>query len=168
MQDSAPFSHNEQFGAATAMVAGNLAPRLDESGEPLLHVMKIASKQTDPVCRTIAVLHEVVGDGVCSLEQLQGIFEPVIVDGVTTLTQRHKEPFRTWIERVALNPFAVPVMLACLWDKMDRLSKASVMNGDQIDLLEQYQWATSRLLSGRMSLDPPVPEQQLVQIDGIH
>lgn len=134
--------------------------QVDSAGQPIImHVLRVALKQTHPVCRIAALLHDIVEDTSVTIQWLRELhIHETIVDTVDSLTRRDKETYTEYIERVAENAWAIPVKIADLMDNMD-LSRFpnGVVTGRFIDLMKRYRKALARLTTGQ-------PMSDLVQI----
>lgn len=111
----------------------------DKAGAPyILHPLRMMLTLDTEIERTIAVLHDVVEDSDCTLEDLRGEgFPEEVVTAVDALTRRDGESYEDLVERARANPLARRVKLADLEDNMDtrRMSEFSEM---EIERLRKY------------------------------
>lgn len=148
------------FESMLLLATINHAGQVDKAGQPyILHVLRVAIKQTHPVCRLAALLHDLIEDTNITLQGLQDLDIPdIIVDTVDSLTRKPGENYSNYIERLAENAWAIPVKIADLTDNMDasRLPNG-VSTGKDVDRMRRYRKALDRLTKGK-------PMSDLVQI----
>ena len=103
------------------------AHQFDKGGYPyILHPLHVAEHMDDEDSTIVALLHDVVEDTNCTLQNLAGTFSPTIVDAVDAVTRREGEDYFDYIRRVATNEIARKVKTADLIHNLDesRLSDA--------------------------------------------
>ena len=93
----------------------------DKAGLPyLLHPLRIMMQMDSLEKMIIAALHDVVEDSQWTLEGLRREgFSETIVNAVDSLSRREGETYDAYIERVKLNPTAIPIKLGDLKDNAD-------------------------------------------------
>jgi len=105
----------EARASAVAMIGAYFGRRVDKAGEPMVaHSLTVAQRVTmaglPDLHQTVALLHDIVEDTDCTIEDLQEMYFPsVIVEAVRVLTHAPGERYTTYIERVATNPIAAEV-----------------------------------------------------------
>jgi len=110
-----------QLADAIALASALHSSQFDFSGEPyILHCIRIMMNFTDPVLRTVAILHDVVEDTDITIENLRELgFSETVLTAVNTLTRVGSEPYENYIQRVKNNALARAIKLADLKDNMD-------------------------------------------------
>lgn len=148
------------FESMIMLATINHAGQIDDAGQPIImHILRVALKQTHIVCSIAALLHDIVEDTTVTLDGLRdlGVHE-TIIDTVDSLTRRENETYTNYIERLADDAWAIPVKIADLTDNMDvsRMPNG-VVTGKNIDRMRRYRKAFKRLTEGQ-------PISDLVQI----
>lgn len=126
------------------------AGQTDKAGEPyILHPLRVMGMMATEHERVVAVLHDVLEDSDILYGELFDEGVPIeLLDALDALTKRKGEDYRTYIDRVALNPLAVKVKLADIADNLmaDRVSRIPASDADR--LFVKYQSARHRLRYG--------------------
>ncbi len=93
----------------------------DKAGAPyILHPLRLMMQMKSETERIVAVLHDLIEDTACSLEELSKAgYSQEILDALDCLTRRHDETYSAFIDRVKENPLAVKVKLADLEDNLN-------------------------------------------------
>ena len=104
----------------------------DKAGAPyILHPLRLMMQMESEMERIVAVLHDIIEDTACSLDELSKAgYSQEILGALDCLTRRHDETYNTFIERVKKNPLAVKVKIADLEDNLDIKRLASVTEKD--------------------------------------
>jgi (p)ppGpp synthase/HD superfamily hydrolase len=104
----------------------------------VLHPLRLMHKLTTDQEMAVALLHDVVEDTPCSLEDLrnEGIPQEV-VDAIDCLTKRKGEDSEKSIDRVAANPLARRVKIADLEDNMD-IRRLPELSDKDCERLKRY------------------------------
>ncbi|GIV58107.1 MAG: hypothetical protein KatS3mg042_1020 [Rhodothermaceae bacterium] len=128
----------------------------DRAGAPyILHVLRVMLAMPDETARMAAVLHDVVEDTACTLDDLRAAgFPEEVVSAVDALTRRPGEPYEAFIRRAAAHPVARRVKRADLEDNMD-LRRLDRITAADLDRLRRYREAWGHLAP--RSPDPPPP-----------
>jgi (p)ppGpp synthase/HD superfamily hydrolase len=94
-----------------------------ENGEPyILHCIRVMQKFSDPMIKTVAILHDIIEDTIVNIEDLHTAgFDEDIVALVELLTKRDGEEYFDYLARLSLNPIARQVKMADLEDNLDIL-----------------------------------------------
>lgn len=119
---------------------------LRRTGQPyILHPIRVMLKVDSPEERMVAILHDVVEDTDCTLDDLRGLgcTEEVVV-AIDCLSRREGESYDDFVERSAANPLARKVKLADLEDNMD-LSRLPKITRKDLKRQERYKKAYTRL-----------------------
>lgn len=151
----------------TLEAADRLAERLhegqvDKAGEPYIEHPRGVARLTALFGGTLhqqlaALLHDVVEDTDCTLDDLRALGTPEpVVDMIDALTRRPDEPHDDYLARVLANPDAVLVKRADLASNSDPVRLAK-LPADLRDRLERkYAHALDVLNAGS---EPPSPQQ---------
>ncbi len=117
-------------------------------GEPfILHPLRVMLGVEGDVERVVAVLHDVVEDTVCTLDDLrQAGYPGTVVDALDLLTHRDGETYEAYIGRVAADPIARRVKLADLADNLATNRRLASIP-DTRGRIERYERARHRLRS---------------------
>ncbi len=120
-------------------------------GEPfILHPMRVmlgVEGDAGDAERVVAVLHDVVEDTACTLDDLRRAGYPgTVVDALDRLTRRDGEPYEEYIGRVAPDPVARRVKLADLTDNLATIRRQEPTT-ETCARIARYERARRRLLS---------------------
>ena len=85
--------------------------RWDPNVPYITHPLAIAEKFSDPLHRTVAVMHDVVEDTDITLEFLKTQFPPDVVEAIDAITHRDGEGYDEYIMRVMKNSLARDVKI---------------------------------------------------------
>lgn len=89
--------------------------QLDQNGVPyVFHPIHLAEQMNDEVSCCVALLHDVVEDTACTLEDLRREFPPSVVETVDLLTRREDVDYFDYVRSIRSSPIAVKVKLADL------------------------------------------------------
>ena len=85
------------------------------------HPLRVMEQMDSEQERVVAVLHDVVEDSPCTLDELEALFDTDVRQAVDALTRRvdEGESYEEFIARVAKNPLARRVKLADIEDNME-------------------------------------------------
>jgi len=116
-----PLRQAPSFDDAIILAARAHYGQTDRAGEPyILHVLRVALKQSDPTTRVVALLHDVVEDTAISLNDLHEFgYGDEVVAAIACITRNEAEVYDEYIERVLTNRVACRVKLADLEDNME-------------------------------------------------
>ncbi len=139
--------HQQVEKALTIALEAHRGQRDKYAAPYVLHTLRILSHFSDPTLQQIAILHDVVEDSPCTLDQLrkQGFSEKV-VQAVDALTRREDEPYDALIGRASEDALALKVKLADLEDNMDIRRMHGITEKDRVRL-DRYRKAHARLLA---------------------
>lgn len=141
---------DHMVSAADALAEHAHAGQTDKAGRPYIeHPRRVASRFTDPVLRTIALLHDVVEDTQVTLNDLHRQFPTVVVNAVDALTHRKGEDRATYYRRVRSNERARKVKLADVDDNADPERLALLDETTRDRLVVKYTKARAALLPAR-------------------
>ncbi len=114
--------------------------KVDKGGQPyILHCYRVMQAMPDDdELKTIAMLHDCIEDGVCSLRYLveQGFSERVI-QALVLLTHDKQYSYDAYINQVSQNIDAIVVKLADLKDNMD-ITRLPELTDKDIERLKKY------------------------------
>ena len=106
----------------------------------------------DPVDQMAAVLHDVVEDTACTLDDLRDAgYRPEVVDAIDALTHHFHDSYERYIENVARNPVARRVKIIDLEENLSNNWRSPLPRGTRIGL------AATRPLSTGCALRRPRP-----------
>lgn len=136
------------LGKALALASDGFKNRKDKGGEPyMLHCIRVMNNlhTKDHELMSIAILHDVVEDGVTSLEGLTFMgFSSRVVRAVALLTHEKNVPYMDYIKALAHNEDAVAVKIADLRDNSDITRLKGLTKADH-DRMEKYNIAYTYL-----------------------
>lgn len=128
--------------------------QVDKQGIPYIyHVMVVASGFTDPVDRTISLLHDVVEDTPMTVAQVRELFGDEVAGAVDALTHVEGERWESYIGRVLVNERATRVKIADVLhnlseDRVGRLDPATRLRMDTKHRT-YLKWLTFRQVTSR-------------------
>lgn len=141
---------DHMVSAADALAEQAHAGQTDKAGRPYIeHPRRVASRFTDPILRTVALLHDVVEDTQVTLNDLHRQFPTVVVNAVDALTHRKGEDRATYYRRVRSNERARKVKLADVDDNADPERLALLDETTRDRLVVKYTKARAALLPAR-------------------
>lgn len=134
---------------AIALASEGFKNKTDKSGEPyILHCLRVMNNlhTKDKELQTIAILHDCVEDGVCTLDQLRTFynFPGRVIHAIFLLTHDKDEPYMDYIKRLATNTDARLVKLADLKDNSD-ITRLKGLTKADFDRMEKYHLAFTYL-----------------------
>jgi (p)ppGpp synthase/HD superfamily hydrolase len=97
--------------------------RWDPNVPYITHPLEIAKQFSDPILKTIAVLHDVVEDTFVTLEDLSSEFPKSVVDAVDAISHRGEETYDKYIIRVMKNKLATAVKIQDIKHNVSSLPK---------------------------------------------
>ena len=120
----------------------------DKSGLPyVFHPFHLAEQMDDEVSTVVALLHDVVEDTDCTLDDLRKMgFSGEVCEALNLLTHRKGVPYLDYVRNIQSNPVAVKVKLADLAHNSDR-SRFDRMTESDYKREEKYR-AAMRILRG--------------------
>ncbi|MEI7024649.1 HD domain-containing protein [Paenibacillus sp. y28] len=120
--------------------------QLDKGGQPyILHPLRVMLQAGDTDTRIVAVLHDVVEDSDCSLEELrQAGFHEHIIAALDCLTRRPEEAYEAFLQRIRPNKLAAAVKRLDLEDNMN-LDRIPNPTEQDYERLSKYKHAVRRL-----------------------
>lgn len=145
-------ARHEHVGDAEQLALLAHAGQTDHAGVPYIgHPRRVAARLTDPLWRTVALLHDVLEDTHVGVDDLAARrIPPRAIDAVVALTRLPREPYRDYLGRVAHDPIATQVKRADVADNLDpaRLSLLPAATADR--LAAKYTTALSDLAAFRL------------------
>ena len=93
----------------------------DKSGMPyVFHPFHLAEQMEDEDTTIVALLHDVVEDTDCTLDDLAAMgFSQAVLDAITLMTHDDDTPYMDYVARIKQNPIAKAVKLADLRHNSD-------------------------------------------------
>lgn len=126
---------------AIAIASSGFENKVDKAGEPyILHCLRVMNNlhTRDKELQTIAVLHDVVEDGVCTIQDLSAHgFSTRVIRALMLLTHDKAIPYDEYIKALAHNDDARAVKLADLKDNSD-ITRLKGLSKKDIDRMEKY------------------------------
>ena len=121
--------------------------QLDKSGLPyVFHPFHLAEQMEDELTTTAALLHDVIEDTPCTLEELAAMgFPPEVVEAIALMTHDDAVPYLEYVAKIRENPIARAVKLADLRHNSD-LTRLDCVDARAQARLEKYA-AAIRLLA---------------------
>lgn len=119
----------------------------DKGEQPyILHPLRVMMKQSNDVCKIVAVLHDVIEDSKLTLDDLiNDGFTMEIISALDCLTHRKGENYFDYIRRIKTNPIALFVKYADLEDNMD-MNRIKNPTDKDYERKKKYQKALNILL----------------------
>ena len=116
--------------------------QLDKGGLPyVFHPFHLAEQMTDELTVTVALLHDVVEDTICTLDELQAMGYPAeVLEALRLLTHNPTVPYMAYVAAVKSNPIARAVKLADLRHNSD-LSRLDAPDEAALARVRKYQAA---------------------------
>ena len=133
---------------AIAIAANGFINTVDKAGEPyIMHCIRVMNNlhTNDKELQIIAMLHDCVEDGVCSMQDLidEG-FNLRIVHALHLLTHDKKIPYQDYIKQLAGNEDARRVKLSDLKDNSD-ITRLKGLTKKDFERMEKYHIAYTYL-----------------------
>lgn len=134
---------------AIAIAANGFIDKTDKAGEPyIMHCIRVMNRlySKDKELQTIAILHDCVEDGVCTLEELVKYkFSERVIRAVSLLTHNKKDTsYMDYIKQLSSNSDARQVKLSDLKDNSD-ITRLKGLTKKDFDRMEKYHIAYSYL-----------------------
>ena len=116
--------------------------QVDKTGLPyVFHPFHLAEQMKDEYTTVCALLHDVVEDTDCTLDDLRSMgFPDEVVDALALLTHDPEVPYMDYVREIAKNPIARKVKMADLRHNSD-LSRMDEVDGWAAARTEKYQKA---------------------------
>lgn len=120
----------------------------DKSGMPyVFHPFHLAEQMQDESTTVAALLHDVVEDTDCTLDDLRGMgFGEEIIEALSLLTHSPEVPYMEYVAQIKQNPIARAVKLADLAHNSD-LTRMDTVDEKALQRQEKYKKAME-LLNG--------------------
>lgn len=136
-----------QLNQAIAMAAYYHTSQIDKCGEPyILHPLRVMlhpSLKSDQE-RMVAVLHDVVEDTKCRIEDLKEFGEDV-VEAIQAISHIKNESAMDYLKRVKANPLALTVKLADIEDNLSPARVDRLATGDRERIVAKHHKANAFL-----------------------
>ncbi len=122
----------------------------DRAGAPyILHPLRMMSKAQTDAEKIVAVLHDVVEDSDCTLEDLRRRgFPGEVLKAVDALTRREGESYEAFVQRAGKDSLARTVKLLDLADNMD-LRRNGKASEEDLERFNRYYRAWLELTNNR-------------------
>ena len=121
--------------------------QLDKSGMPyVFHPFHLAEQMTDENTTVVALLHDVVEDTGCTLEDIAQMgFSADVIEALKLMTHDDETPYMEYVERLKHNSIARAVKLADLAHNSD-MTRLEAVDDRALKRVEKYA-AAIRLLN---------------------
>ena len=119
----------------------------DKSGLPyVFHPLHVAEQMPDEKTTVVALLHDVIEDTSCSMQDLREMgFDEDVLDALALMTHDSSIPYMDYVRKIKDNPIARTVKLADLRHNSD-LTRLDEINETALKRVEKYK-AAIQLLS---------------------
>lgn len=131
---------NKLLALAIALMAQGFSKRLDRHGKPyILHCIRVMDNVDTIEEKILAILHDGVEDGACSIIQLRELgFPENILDDLKLLTHNKEEDYLgVYIKKIATSQRATNVKKADLKDNSD-IGRSKGLSKADLDRIEKY------------------------------
>jgi (p)ppGpp synthase/HD superfamily hydrolase len=120
--------------------------QVDKAGRPYIdHPLRVMQAMSNDAERIVAILHDVIEDTDCTLDQLAAEgFPGYILEALDSVTRRDDETYEAFVARAARNPIGRHVKYADLQDNAD-LSRIAAPTAADIARTEKYHRAMAQL-----------------------
>jgi len=111
----------------------------DKGGNPyILHCLRVMNQMDTEEEKIVAILHDTIEDGVCTIESLfkEG-FSVRVVNALMLLTHEKGKPYDEYIKAIATDPIATKVKKADLKDNSD-ITRLKGLTKKDFDRMEKY------------------------------
>lgn len=121
--------------------------QVDKSGIPyVFHPIHLAEQMQDEDTTIVALLHDVVEDTPCTLEDLSAMgFGPQIIAAIRLMTHEEGVPYLDYVAKIKENPIAKAVKLADLQHNSD-LTRLDHVNEKALERVRKYEKAMKLLI----------------------
>ena len=122
--------------------------QIDKVGEPyILHPLRVMMAVQGMVCRTVAVLHDVIEDSDVTGGRLREEFPDEIVNSVVALSKTKGEHLDDYLKRVCADPVARIVKIADVKDNSSPVRLYRLDRDTIVRLTKKYSYAL-KILEG--------------------
>lgn len=134
------------LGIAIAIAAKGFERVVDKSGRPyILHCLRVMEEMDSDDEKMVAVLHDTVEDGVCTVDDLIGLnFSSEVVLAVVRLTHKKEVSYEDYIKSISHDKIATKVKKADLKDNSD-ITRLKGLTKKDFDRIEKYHKAFTYL-----------------------
>lgn len=124
---------------AIALAAEGFKNKFDKAGEPyILHCLRVMDRMDTEEEKIVAVLHDTVEDGVCTIKDLEKLeFSSRIVYSIHLLTHKKEDTYSEYIRKVSTDVLATKVKLSDLRDNSD-ITRLKGLTKKDFDRIEKY------------------------------
>ncbi len=126
---------------AISIAAKGFENKTDKAGEPyILHCLRVMNDlhTHDKELQAIAVLHDCVEDGVCTLKDLIDMeFSQRVIFAVSLLTHDKRHNYEEYIRIISSNPDATKIKLSDLKDNSN-ITRLKGLTKKDFDRMEKY------------------------------
>jgi (p)ppGpp synthase/HD superfamily hydrolase len=111
----------------------------DKGGNPyILHCLRVMNQMDTEEEKIVAILHDTIEDGVCTLEDLiKEKFSQNVIYALILLTHKKEVPYDEYIKAISTDPLATKVKKADLKDNSD-ITRLKGLTKKDFDRMEKY------------------------------
>jgi len=136
------------LSVAISIAANGFKNKYDKGGQPyILHCLRVMNDlhTRDEELQSIAVLHDCIEDGVCTVEDLVNLrFSQRVIFSVILLTHSKEKSYEDYIKAISTDNDATLVKLADLRDNT-KVSRLKGLTKKDFDRMEKYHKAYTYL-----------------------
>jgi (p)ppGpp synthase/HD superfamily hydrolase len=129
------------LSVAISIAANGFKNKYDKGGQPyILHCLRVMNDlhTRDEELQSIAVLHDCIEDGVCTVEDLVNLrFSQRVIFSVILLTHSKEKSYEDYIKAISTDNDATLVKLADLRDNT-KVSRLKGLTKKDFDRMEKY------------------------------
>lgn len=124
---------------AISIAAVGFEKVFDKAGSPyILHCLRVMDKMDTDEEKIVAILHDTIEDGVCTLKDLiDEHFGTDVIYALILLTHKERDSYDEYIKKIAGDKLATKVKLADLKDNSD-ITRLKGLTKKDFDRIEKY------------------------------
>lgn len=124
---------------AISIAAVGFEDKFDKAGRPyILHCLRVMDKMETDEEKIVAILHDTIEDGVCTMKYLiEQHFSQNVIYALILLTHTKEDTYDEYIKKIATDALATKVKLADLKDNSD-ITRLKGLTKKDFDRMEKY------------------------------
>jgi (p)ppGpp synthase/HD superfamily hydrolase len=124
---------------AISIAAVGFQDKFDKAGRPyILHCLRVMDKMETDEEKIVAILHDTIEDGVCTLNDLiNEKFSQNVLFSLILLTHEKEDSYDDYIKKISTDSLATKVKLADLKDNSD-ITRLKGLTKKDFDRMEKY------------------------------
>jgi (p)ppGpp synthase/HD superfamily hydrolase len=124
---------------AISIAAVGFQDKFDKAGRPyILHCLRVMDKMETDEEKIVAILHDTIEDGVCTIKDLiDQQFSTDVIYSLILLTHTKKDTYDEYIRKISGDALATKVKLADLKDNSD-ITRLKGLTKKDFDRMEKY------------------------------